>query len=159
MAGCYERQHIPSVTWLALSYIMQICMLLQETRMDGCGDGSWKDEQYFSCRDGHAMFIVLSKLKPDSRFVQQPQGDNRKLLCVCVSTACIFWSSSLVYATERLGKCCSQDMQHWKYNRISRICVGTLLSFCVCNTFKVLYVLENCHYQKRVQLSGRFNTS
>ena len=60
--------------------------------MDGCGDGSWNGEQYFSCRDGHAVFIVLSKLKPDSRFVQQPQGDNRKhvCVCVCVSTACIF---------------------------------------------------------------------
>ena len=50
--------------------------------MDGCGDGSWEGEQYFSCRDGHAMFIVLNKLKLDSRFIQQPQGPNRKFQCV-----------------------------------------------------------------------------
>ena len=53
--------------------------IVQETRMDGSGDGSWNGERYFSCKDGHALFIVLSKLKPDARFVQQPQGDNRKL--------------------------------------------------------------------------------
>ena len=40
-------------------------LLLQDTRMDGCGDGSWSGKQYFSCRDGHALFIVLRKLKPD----------------------------------------------------------------------------------------------
>ena len=50
--------------------------------MDGGGDGSWKGERYFTCTDGHAVFIALSKLKPDPRFVQQPQGSNRKL---CVS--------------------------------------------------------------------------
>ena len=55
--------------------------------MDGCGDGSWKGERYFTCSDGHAVFIVLSKLKPDPRFVQQPQGSNRKL-CVSVFTVC-----------------------------------------------------------------------
>ena len=47
--------------------------------MDGVGDGSWGSERYFSCKDGHALFIVLSKLKPDSRFVQLPQGPNGKL--------------------------------------------------------------------------------
>ena len=57
-------------------------LLLQDTRMDGCGDGSWNGEQYFSCRDGHGMFIVLSKLKLDSRFIQQPQGPNRKFQCL-----------------------------------------------------------------------------
>ena len=53
--------------------------------MDGGGDGSWKGERYFTCSDGHAVFIVLSKLKPDPRFVQQPQGSNRKL-CVSMFT-------------------------------------------------------------------------
>ena len=69
--------------------------------MDGCGDGSWNGEQYFSCRDGHAMFIVLSKLKPDSRFVQQPQGDNRKVMCVCVYQLLVFFGAGLWYMLLR----------------------------------------------------------
>ena len=89
--------------------------------MDGCGDGSWKGEQYFSCRDGHAVFIVLSKLKPDSRFVQQPQGDNRKCVCACVCINCLhFFRAGLWYMLPRDWKeCCSQaDMQYWNYNGI-----------------------------------------
>ena len=35
--------------------------------MGGCGDGSWKGERYFSCKDGHALFIVRNMLKPDRR--------------------------------------------------------------------------------------------
>ena len=50
--------------------------------MDGYGDGSWNGKQYFRCRDGHAVFIVLSKLKPDSRIAQLFQGPNRKFQCV-----------------------------------------------------------------------------
>ena len=42
-------------------------ILLQEKKVDGSGDGSWKGVRYFSCKDGHAVFIVLSKLKPDIR--------------------------------------------------------------------------------------------
>ena len=48
--------------------------------MDGCGDGSWDNKRYFRCEDGHALFIVLTKLKPDQRFSQRPKGNNRKFV-------------------------------------------------------------------------------
>ena len=53
-----------------------MCLLLQDMKVDGCGDGSWDSKRYFTCKDGHAIFIVLSKLKPDQRFLQQPKGNN-----------------------------------------------------------------------------------
>ena len=42
-------------------------LLLQDREMDGCGDGCWKNERYFTCERGHAIFTVLSKLRPDQR--------------------------------------------------------------------------------------------
>jgi ubiquitin thioesterase CYLD len=33
-----------------------------------CGDGSWKNTEYFKCRNGHGMFIAMSKLRPDPRY-------------------------------------------------------------------------------------------
>ena len=57
-----------------------MCLLLQDMKVDGCGDGSWDNKRYFTCIDGHAIFIVLSKLKPDQRFLQQPKGNNRKIV-------------------------------------------------------------------------------
>ena len=44
-----------------------MCILLQEEKVDGSGDGSWKGVRYFSCKDGHAVFIVHNMLKPDRR--------------------------------------------------------------------------------------------
>ena len=44
-----------------------MCLLLQDMKMDGCGDGSWDDKRYFTCKDGHAIFIVLKRLLPDWR--------------------------------------------------------------------------------------------
>ena len=35
--------------------------------MDRCGDGSWNNKRYFTCKDGHAIFIVLNRLLPDRR--------------------------------------------------------------------------------------------
>ena len=62
--------------------------------MDGCGDGSWNGERYFTCNDGHAVFIVLSKLKADHRFVQQPQGANRKFSVLQCFTTHLVHSAS-----------------------------------------------------------------
>ena len=54
--------------------------------MNKSGDGSWNGVQYFSCKDGHAVFILLSKLKPDARFVQKTQGHNRELFLFQIIT-------------------------------------------------------------------------
>jgi ubiquitin thioesterase CYLD len=42
-----------------------------------CGDGSWKNTEYFKCRNGHGMFIAMSKLRPDPRYqTHVEQGKN-----------------------------------------------------------------------------------
>ena len=86
--------------------------------MDGCGDGSWKGERYFTCPDGHALFIVLSKLKPDPRFVQQPQGSNRKL-CVSVFSE---YEQTLVHASIIMRFSLNTYVQ----GRCHTVCVGTI---------------------------------
>ena len=43
-----------------------------------CGDGSWKNVEFFKCNKGHGMFVVLSKLRPDPRYAHAPRGRNRK---------------------------------------------------------------------------------
>ena len=42
-------------------------VLLQDRKVAGGGDGSWDDKRYFTCKDGHAIFIVLKRLLPDRR--------------------------------------------------------------------------------------------
>ena len=50
-----------------------------DMKMEGCGDGSWDDKCYFTCKDGHAIFIVLSKLKPDQRHKKRHSSSGGKL--------------------------------------------------------------------------------
>ena len=59
--------------------------LLQQTSVDRHGNSSCKGEPYFNCKDGHAVFVVLSGLLPDQRHrKEQSSGDskpcNRSLL-------------------------------------------------------------------------------
>lgn len=54
-----------------MSNYMILCILLQDEQVDGCGDGSWKGKRYFSCKDGHSLFTVPSRLKPDRRHVNK----------------------------------------------------------------------------------------
>jgi hypothetical protein len=32
-----------------------------------CGDGTWQGVEYFRCKSGHGMFVVMNKLKPYPR--------------------------------------------------------------------------------------------
>ena len=54
--------------------------LLQDMKVEGCGDGSWDNKRYFTCVDGHAVFIVLSKLKPDQRHGKRHSSGGGKLI-------------------------------------------------------------------------------
>ena len=36
--------------------------------VDGGGSGSFKDVSYFSCTEGHGLFLPLSRLRKDARF-------------------------------------------------------------------------------------------
>ncbi len=66
-----------STVWLQSNCI---CIAsLQDMKMDGCGDGSWDNKRYFTCKDGHAKFIVLSKLKPDQRHRKRHSSSGGKL--------------------------------------------------------------------------------
>ena len=68
--------------------------------MEGCGDGSWDNKRYFTCENKHAVFIVLSKLKPDQRFSQRPKGNNRKIGNLFVMVFCKFSSRCCSLLTE-----------------------------------------------------------
>ena len=57
-----------------------MCVLLQEEAVPGCGDGSWDNKRYFTCKNGHALFIVLNKLKPDQRFRKAHSASGGKLI-------------------------------------------------------------------------------
>ena len=55
----------PSAVWMQSNCICIV--LLQDRKVAGGGDGSWDDKRYFTCKDGHAIFIVLKRLLPDRR--------------------------------------------------------------------------------------------
>jgi hypothetical protein len=66
----------------------QIAGVELDERHPDCGDGFWKGEEYFKCTNGHGMFVLLSKLRPDPRYqTHVEQGKNRKYIldvyCCC----------------------------------------------------------------------------
>ena len=38
--------------------------------VDGGGSGSFKDVSYFTCSEGHGLFLPLSRLRRDTRFYE-----------------------------------------------------------------------------------------
>ena len=43
-------------------------MIPQECQVEGGGRGSFQGTSYFSCSDGHGLFLPTSRLKQDNRF-------------------------------------------------------------------------------------------
>ena len=68
---------ILSTVWLQSNCMCIV--LLQDMKVAGGGDGSWNNKRYFTCVDGHAVFIVLSKLKPDQRHRKRHSSSGGKL--------------------------------------------------------------------------------
>ena len=93
-----------SALWL-LTHCM--CLLLQDKKIDGCGDGSWDNKRYFSCEDGHALFIVLSRLMPDRRHRKGHTSGGSKLIvrshllhCVNKASECFSWLRFVTYISH-----------------------------------------------------------
>ena len=46
-------------------------MIPQECQVEGGGSGSFLGISYFSCSDGHGLFLPTSRLKKDNRFEEE----------------------------------------------------------------------------------------
>ena len=48
--------------------------------MAGGGDGSWDNKRYFTCKDGHAVFIELQKELPDRQVRRRHSAGGGRLI-------------------------------------------------------------------------------
>ena len=48
--------------------VNQVLYTLQEHEVEGGGSGSFQGVSYFSCHQGHGLFLPVSHLKGDDRF-------------------------------------------------------------------------------------------
>ena len=78
--------------------------------MDGCGDGSWNNKRYFTCKDGHAVFIVLSKLKPGQRHRKRHSSGGGKLTVHSHLLQCVLGFKGV---PSSCGALCNMDGVHW----------------------------------------------
>ena len=69
-----------SAVSLAAGHVYATCVLSrpQDVRHRGCGSGDYEGTTYFECDKGHGKFVPVSELRPDPRFVEEPQGNNRQ---------------------------------------------------------------------------------
>ena len=95
-----------SAVWLQSNCM---CLLLQDMKVDGCGDGSWNNKRYFTCKDGHAVFIVLSKLKPDQRHRKRHSSGGGKLTVHSHLLECV---QDFKGVPSSCGTSCSMDGVH-----------------------------------------------
>lgn len=55
------------------SYLI-LFWLFQDYDVNGCSDGKYGSQRYFTCKGNRALFVPITKCSPDSRFVCSSRG-------------------------------------------------------------------------------------
>ena len=85
---------------------------VQDGPMDGCGDGEWRGQRYFTCLPGRGFFFPAATLRPDVRIPPSSYPNqagplrNRKLhvvMYIHVHESSLPFKSNASSAGPRLG--------------------------------------------------------
>ena len=74
----YIFSYIFLLLWAVKTLYLIWFSLFQEYDVNGCSDGKYGGQRYFTCKGARALFVPVMKCSPDSRFFSSTGKETSK---------------------------------------------------------------------------------